>query len=199
MGSREAYVITASQLKAGIAVRIEGQVYKVLQAESKAGAGQQGGVVKTRMSNLVSGRVWEHNFRPDERLEEFEIERQAMEFLYSDAQNSVFMNPETFEQVEIPTASIGAGTEFLKEGMQLPVEFFEGQPVSVAMPESVEVRIADTAAPAHAQQDSTWKEATLENGIEVRVPLFIGPGELVRIDVQTGRYIERVREKKKVA
>jgi elongation factor P len=192
-------VISASQLRAGMAVRHEGQVYKVLQVESKAGAGQQGGVVKTRMSNLVSGRFWEHNFRPDERLEELEIERQTMEFLYSDNENSFFMNPDNFEQVEIPVTSLGTGARFLKEGVKVPVEFFEGRPISVVFPEFVEARIANTAAPVHAQQDSTWKEATLDNGVLVMVPLFIAPGEIVRVDVQTARYVERVREKKKIA
>lgn len=192
-------MITASQLRAGMAVRIEGQVYKVLHAEAKAGAGQQGGVVKTQMRNVASGRFWEPHFRPDLRIEDLEINRTNMDFLYSDAENCVFMNPDTFDQVEIPTASLGPAARFLREGVKAPVEFFEGQPISVAFPDSVEMRVADTAAPAHGQQDSTWKEATLDNGVQIMVPLFIGVGEIVRVDVETGRYIERVREKKKTA
>lgn len=182
-----------------MALRFEGQAYKILQVEMKAGGGQQGGTVKTRVRNLLTGRLWDHNFRPDERLEDLELEQQKMEFLYSDAANAYFMNPVTFEQTEIPLATLGEGSKFLKEGVSLPVEFFEGRPVSAALPDSVEIRVTDTADPIHAQQDSTWKEATLDNGVQIKVPLFIGPGELIRVDVESGRYLERVREKKKIA
>lgn len=192
-------MITASQLRAGMALRLEGHVYKILQVESKAGGGQQGGTVKTRVRNVITGRLWDHNFRPDERLDDLELEQQTMDFLYSDAENAVFMNPVTFEQTEISLATLGEGSRFLKEGVSLPVEFFEGRPVSVAFPDWVEMRVVDTADPVHAQQDSTWKEATLDNGVQIKVPLFIAPGEIVRVDFETGRYLERVREKKKTA
>jgi elongation factor P len=192
-------MITASQIRAGMALRIEGQVYKVLQVDVKAGGGQQGGTVKTQMRNVESGRIWEPHFRPDLRLEDLEVERKNMEFLYASSDDYVFMNPDTFDQIEIPAASLGEGARFLKEGVRIPVEFFQGKPISVAFPDFVELRVADTAAPAHGQQDSTWKEATLDNGVKIMVPLFIAPGELVRVNVETGRYLERVREKKKTA
>ncbi len=193
-------MVIASQLKAGMAVRIEGQVYKVLEVESKAGAGQMGGVVKTKLRNVESGRLWEPHFRPDIRIEELEVDRQVMEFLYRDDDNCVFMNPVNFEQVEVPRAALGPGESFLQEGTKVPVEFFEGRPISLVLPEVVEMRIADTTPPMHAGSDSAWKEATLENGMKLNVPLFIGPGELVRVDVESGRYIERIRlERKKGA
>jgi elongation factor P len=81
--------------------------------------------------------------------------------------------------------------------MLLPVEFFESEPISVIFPDIVEARVADTAPPVHAQQDSTWKQATLDNGLPVQVPLFIAPGEVVRVEVKTGRYIERARVERK--
>src|SRR5437879_4572398 len=89
----------ASELRAGMAVRIEGQIYKVLEAEFKTGAGQAGGVVRTKLRNAETGRIWEPHFRADEPLEELELERQTMEFLYNDADNCTFMNAETFDQV----------------------------------------------------------------------------------------------------
>lgn len=180
-------------------LRLEGQVFKVLQVESKAGGGQQGGTVKTRVRNVITGRLWDHNFRPDERLDDFELERQTMDFLYTDAENAFFMNPVTFEQIEMPLESLGEPARFLREGVSLPVEFYDGRPVSVAFPDWVELRVIDTADPIHAQQDSTWKEATLDNGVRIKVPLFIGPGELIRVEVESGHYLERVREKKKTA
>ena len=187
----------ASQLRAGMTVRIEGQIYKVLEAEFKAGAGQAGGVVKTKLRNVTSGRMWEPHFRPEERLEELELERQTMEFLYRDAENCTFMNPESFDQVEIPRAILGPAERFLKDGMQVPVEFFDGRPISMVLPAVIEARVADTAPPVHSQQDNTWKEATLDNGLQVKVPLFIAPDEIVRVDVETGRYLERVRMERK--
>ncbi len=192
-------MVIASQLRDGMAVRIEGQVFKVLEVDVKAGAGQQGGVVKTKLRNTSSGRLWEPHFRPDERLEDLELERHNMEFLYSDGGNCTFMNPRTYDQVEVPEAALGPGKDFLQAGVSVPVEFFDGRPISVVLPAVAEARIADTAPPMHSGQDSTWKEATLDNGLVIQVPLFIGTGELVRVDVRTGKYLERVREKRRSA
>jgi elongation factor P len=190
-------MISASQLRSGMVVRFEGQVYKVLEAEFKAGGGQAGGAEKTRLQNVSTGRLWDHNFRPDERLEDLELDSRRMEFLYSDGQNYVFMDPRSFEQVEITAATIGPATKFLQPGMELPVEFFDGRPISVVFPDVVEARIVDTAPPVHSGQDNTWKEAMLDNGEAIQVPLFIAPGEIVRVDVRTSRYLERVRMEKK--
>ena len=193
-------MVIASELRAGMVIRIEGQIYKVLEVESRAGAAKMGGVVKTKLINARSGRMWEPHFRPQERLEELELERRMMEFLFADGDNCTFMRPDNFEQLEIPAAIIGAGKAFLQPGMELPVEFFEGEPISVVFPDVAEARIASTAEPSHAPADGAWKEAILENGLAVRVPLFIGPGESVRVDVRTGRYVERARaERKRIA
>jgi elongation factor P len=81
--------------------------------------------------------------------------------------------------------------------MELPVEFFDGEPINVAFPEVAEARVASTAPPSHSQQDSAWKEARLENGLTVRVPLFIAPGETIRVDVRTCRYVERAHLERK--
>jgi elongation factor P len=120
-----------------------------------------------------------------------------MEYLYSDAENCIFMSPVSFEQVEVPRAALGPAEKFLNEGTKLPVEFFEGRPISIVFPDIVEARITETSPPMHSGQDSTWKQARLENGVQIQVPLFIAPGELVRVDVRTSRYVERVREVKK--
>jgi len=190
-------MVIASELRPGMVIRFEGQAYKVLDVESKAGAAKMGGVVKVKLSNVVSGRELEHHFRPQEKLDESELDRQNMEFLYSDEGSSTFMNPVSFEQVEIPSEMLGSAEPFLQPGMAVPVEFFEGKPVNVVLPQFVEIKVATTAPPIHAQQDSAWKEATLENGVEIKVPLFIGPDEIVRVDLKTGRYMDRVRAEKK--
>ena len=190
-------MVIASELREGMVIRIEGQVHKVLEVESKAGAAKMGGVVKTKLINARSGRMWEPHFRPQERLEELQLERRMMEFLYADGDTCTFMRPDTFEQIEIPNAILGTAKGLLQPGMELPVEFFEGEAISVVFPEVAEARVARTASPSHSQRDSAWKEAVLENGLAVRVPLFIAPGETVRVDLKTGRYVERGRPERK--
>ena len=190
-------MFTAAELKEGMVIRIEGQIYRVLEAESKAGTAKLGGVVKTKLSNVRSGHVWEPHFRPQERFEELQLERRMLEFVFAAGDTLTFMSPQTFEQFEVPKSVLGPVERFLRSGMQLSVEFFEGEPLSVAFPEVAEVRVAETTPPAHAQQETAWKEARLENGLSVQVPLFVGPNEMVRVEVKTGRYIERVRAERK--
>ena len=190
-------MVDASDLRGGMIIRIEGQIYKILEVASKAGAAKMGGMVKTKLTNLKTGRMWEPHFRPQERLEDLELERRTMQYLYAEGDVCTFMHPDTFEQVEISGSILGIGKEFLQPGMEMPVEFFEGEPISVVVPDVTEVRVAITSPPSHSQQDSAWKEATLENGLSIRVPLFIATGDTVRIDVRTGRYIERARAEHK--
>jgi elongation factor P len=190
-------MVIASDLREGSVIRVEGNVYRVLEVESKAGAAKMGGVVKVKLINVHSGRFWEPHFRPQEKLEDLELECHMMEFLYSASGACTFMRPDTYEQIEIPTAIVGPGEKFLQPGMELPVEFFDGEPISVVFPDVVEARVATTAPPSHSHQDSAWKQATLENGFDILVPLFLAPGETVRVEVKTGRYVERARIERK--
>ena len=193
-------MVLASELKPGIFLRIEKEIYKVLESESKAGSAKLGGVVKAKLYNVITGNLWEPHFRPLERLEDVEVERRMMEFLFADEETCTFMDPNTFEQVTVPNAILGQTFAFLQSGMELPMEFFEGRALSVVLPDIVETRVANTAPPAHSQQDSAWKDATLDNGFHIRVPLFIAPGEVVRVDVRDGHYVERARtERKRIA
>ncbi len=186
-------MVPASQLRAGMAVRYEGQIYKVLVADYHPGQGKMGGTTHARLKNLATGTLWEHSFRSDLKLEDLPVEKQEMEFLYTDADSCYFMNPETFEQVAVPMKVIGAQARFLRSEMRLQVEFVEGRPVSVLFPDIIEVRIADTAPPTHAQQDSTWKEAVLENGVQIMVPQFIKTGDVIRLDVENLKYVDRAK------
>jgi elongation factor P len=190
-------MVIASKLKSGIILRIEGEIYKVLEVESKAGAAKLGGVVKAKLTNMRTGSTWERHFRPQERLEDVELEQRNMEFLFSDADNCTFMNPENFEQIQITRAMVGPAEGFLQAGMLLPVQFFEGRPIGALLPNVAEARVATTASPSHGRQDSAWKEATLDNGVRIQVPLFIAPGEVVRVDVKAGRYVERAHGENK--
>jgi elongation factor P len=187
----------AIELKSGMAIRSEGRAYKVVEAEIKMRAGQIHNVVKFKLRDLDTGRLSELHVRPETRFEDLELDRQTMEYLYGDAESCTFMHPETFEQIEIPRSTIGPAAQFLQEGMKLPVELFEGRAVSIVLPQTVDLTVTETAPAVHSQQDSTLKEAKLENGVVVKIPLFIDTGETVRVEVETGRYIERVRADRK--
>ncbi|HZU27441.1 MAG TPA: hypothetical protein VFA04_18075 [Bryobacteraceae bacterium] len=188
-------MISASQLRAGMAVRYQGQTYRVLAADYHPGQGKMPGSTHTRLQNVATGTFWEHSLRPELKLEDLPVEKHPLEYLYADGDQHWFMNPETYEQVEIPNAAIGQHAAFLAPGMRFAVEFVEDQPVNVQFPDMLEVRIADTAPAAHQQQDSTLKPARLENGVEIMVPQFVRTDDLIRLDLQTLKYVDLVREK----
>jgi elongation factor P len=186
-------MVTASQLRCGVGIKFQGQRYRIVAAEYHPGQGQMGGVTHARLQNLDTGTFWEHSFRADLKVEEIPVEKQAMEFLYADGQQCCFMNPETFEQTEIPRATVGAKAAFLESGMRLNVEFVDSQPVSVLFPDVLEVKIADTAPPMHQTADATFKTAKLSNGLEVLVPQFVKTGDTIRLDLETMKYMDRVK------
>lgn len=186
-------MVVASQLRPGMALKVGGDLFKVVESTFHVGQGKMPGSVHAKLRNVLKGTFKELRFRPEERLEDTQFEKQEMEFLYSDTDSATFMNPKTFDQVSIPLEAIGEAEKFLKPEMAIPVEFSDGQPVSIVFPEAVEIKVETTAQPVHQQQDNTYKYATLENGLEVMVPHFIKPGEIVRIEVATRKYIDRVR------
>lgn len=184
---------TAAEIRAGMALRLDGTVYRVLGCEAHKGGGKMGGVVHARLQSIDSGGQTERRFRPEERVEAVDLQRRTLGYLYRDADCLIFMDPDSFDQIPVPAALLGPLADFLEENARLPVEFFEERPVRVVPPEFVDVRVASTAAPTRQGEKSTWKAATLENGIEVQVPLFIAPGDLIRVQVATRRYAERVK------
>lgn len=186
-------MIAASQLRAGTAIRFEGQLYKVLQAEYHPGQGKMGGVAHTRLRNLSTGTLWDHSFRADLKFEQVDLERIPMDFLFEDGGQCTFMSPDTLEQVMIAASVIGPQAALLQPEMRLTVEFVEGVPVSVQFPDILEVRVAETAPPVHQQVDNVWKPARLENNAEVMVPQFIKPGDLIRLDVGNMKYMDRAK------
>jgi len=189
-------MVLASQLRTGMAVRHEGQNYKVIAAEYHPGQGKMGGVSHVRLRNLDTATQWETSLRADLKLEELPLERKAMDFLYSDEGFCTFMDPVSCDQAEVPEALIGESVKFLTSEMRVSVEFLGEKAVSVQMPDFLEVRIDDTAPPIHAQNDSNWKTARLENGVEVMVPQFIKNGDMIRLDLAALKYMDRAKSAK---
>ncbi len=186
-------MITAQNMKPGMAIRHEGQIFRVIAADYHPGQGKMGGATHARLQNLATGSLWEHSFRADLKMEDLAVEKTPMDFLYAQGELFCFMNPETFEQVEIPAELLGDKAKLLQPELRVAVEFLEEQPISVLMPDVLEVRIEETAPPIHQQQDSTWKPATLAGGVEVMVPLFIKTGDFIRLDVQNLKYMDRAK------
>ncbi len=190
-------MLSASDLRTGMVITIDGEPFRVADAVYHIGQGKMPGSVHAKLQDVLKGTTKELRFRPEERLEETTLEKQQMEFLYSDSDSATFMNPQSFEQITIPLETIGPGHSFLTTEMVVPIEFYRGRPVSVLLPETVELKVQTTLPPIHQQQDSTYKSATLENGMEVMIPQFIAPGETIRIAVATGKYVERMRKEAK--
>jgi elongation factor P len=186
-------MVIASQLRPGMAIKYQGQDYKVVAAEYHPGQGKMGGSTHARLQNLSTWTFWEHSFRSDLKLDELPVQKQNLEFLYNDGEQFVFMDPDNYDQTEIPEATVGPRANFLQPGMRMGVEFINGRPVSVLFPDVLEVRIADTAPPTHQQADSTFKPAKLENGVEIMAPQFVKTGDVIRLDMNTMKYMDRVK------
>lgn len=182
----------ASELRPGMTIALEGTLYRVVEAVHHSGTAQQKGVVHARLRNLRTGVVAERRFRPEERLEEVALERRTLEYLYNDGEMFYFMDPDTYDQVPIPAAMIGDLEIFLQPNQRIPVEFHEGRPVAVVFPETVDLRVVQTSQPIRERESHVYKPAILENGLEVLVPQFIAEGDIVRINVYTRSYVDRV-------
>lgn len=190
-------MVAASELRSGMAIRVGGELYKVLSATYHAGGGQMGGVTHAKLRNLHTGAVRELRFRADETLEDVQLERRPMQVLYRDEEATHLMDTETFEQVSIENQRLGPAAAYLMEGGTVPVEFSEGRAVGVVFPDVVEVQVVETAPPTRSVgTENVWKEARLDNGLVIQVPPFIAPGEWIRVEVATGTYVERAKRKK---
>lgn len=188
-------MLTGSELRAGIAIRVEDTLYKVIKASYHSGQGKMGGITHAKLRNLGTGTIRERRFRADETVEDVTPERQNLQFLYKDDRLAHFMHPETFEPVDIENDRLGRAASFLTESMTIPVEFVDAQPVDIVFPDVVEMKVVDTTPAAHGGATNDWKEATLENGVTIMVPPFIASGDIVRINVERITYIERGKMK----
>ena len=185
-------MITASQLRTGMVIRHEGQTYKVLVADYHPGQGKMGGTAHTRLRNLGTGTVWEHSFRADLKLEDLPVERHPMEFLYQDGDSYCFMNTENYEQTHLSKDTLGDSVDYLTPNLQIKVEFYDGKPVGIELPQTVDLEVVETEPGLKsATASSVTKPAKLETGLVVQVPPFINEGEKIRVDTSEGAYMSR--------
>jgi elongation factor P len=188
-------MIVAREIREGQALRVGGELYKVIAVTHHSATGQQSGLVKATVRKMSTGHVSEMRWAPDDRVEDVELQRVGMQYLYADEDEVVFMHPETFDQVSLPRRALERYLPFLKEGTTVHVQFSEGVPVDLDLPKTVVLTVSSCGAGIRGRSENTMKEAILENGMTILVPQFIQPGDAVLVDIQTGEYLERVRSK----
>ncbi|MFD1629930.1 elongation factor P [Pseudopedobacter beijingensis] len=183
----------ASEIKNGNVLRFNGELVSVEEFIHRT-PGNLRAFYQARMRNVKTGKLVEYRFRTDEEVEICRVETNDYQYLYDDGDFFVVMDNNTFEQYNIPKHLFGASARFLKEGMNVIVAFESEEPIMAQAPHSVELEITYTE-PAVKGDTSTnaQKMATVETGVEIRVPLFINQGDKVKVDTATGAYIERVK------
>lgn len=184
-------MISSNDLRNGITIVIDGQLWTVVEfLHVKPGKGSA--FVRTRIKNNKSGATVERTFRAGEKLERATVDNRQMQMLYNDADGYHFMDQETFENITLQRELIGGPADFLKDGMIVDVQMHDGVPIGIDLPAHVELRIV-SADPGFRGDTATGasKPATLETGAVVQVPLFVNPGDVVRIDTRDRRYIGR--------
>lgn len=154
--------------------------------------GKGGAFVRTKLKNVLTGRVIERTFRSGERMEDARLETQTWQYLYNDGDLFHFMHKETYEQTEVGAAVVGDAKNWMKDNSDVNLTFYEGRVIFVTVPISVELTITQSDPGVQGDRASGGtKPATLETGVVIQVPLFVNEGEVVRVDTRTGAYIER--------
>jgi elongation factor P len=185
-------VINVGELRRGIAIEIDGQIYSVLEYQHiKMGRG--GAQVRLKLRNLRTGAIFDRTFPASEKFVRIRLERHPVQFLYHDGDLYHFMDQETYEERIVPREVLGDAIYYLKDGMQLELNYYGDEPIGVELPTSVELRVAQTDPGVRGDTAAGGtKPATTETGLVVQVPLFVNIGDVIRIDTRDGSYIERV-------
>lgn len=179
------------QLRPGMAITVDGDPYLILNAQhSKQARGS--GVCKTKIKNLLSGSILNKTFQGNDKLEPADLSHSKAQFLYGDGENYNFMNSETFEQFSLDNETIGDQANFLVDGMDVDIQSFEDNPIAVILPPKVDLEVTQTDPGVKGDTASGGtKPATLETGFVIQVPLFIDIGDKIRINTESGEYVER--------
>ena len=184
-------MININDIKNGMTVVIDGNIYLILEfLHVKPGKGPA--FVRIKLRNLRTGSTIEQTFNTNIKFEKAIIEKKPMQYLYSNGDMYNFMNMETYEQIDLSKDSLGYNAKFLKEGLEVEVTFYKGEVLGINLPEKIEYEVTETepAVKGNTATNAT-KEATLENGMTVKVPLFISAGEHVIVSTKDGKYDSR--------
>lgn len=184
-------MVTAGDFRNGVTFEMDGNVYSIIEFQHvKPGKGAA--FVRTKIRNVISGAVTEKTFNPNDKYPTAFIERKDMEYLYNDGDLYYFMDSETYEQLPISPNVLGDNFRFVKENMVCKVLSYKGNVFGIEPPNFVELRVTETEPGVKGDTaTNVTKPATLETGAEIKVPIFINEGEMIRVDTRTGEYMER--------
>ena len=184
--------IQATRLRKGMLIRMGGNLLRLLDVTHLT-PGKGHGFVQCRLRNLRTRSLTDHKFRSEDQVERAALDARRMQYLYADADAYNFMDTETFDQVVLTAETLGAAVDYLLPEAEITVEMFDGEPVGIQLPITVDLAVAETApAIKGATASAQLKPATLETGLVVQVPPFIASGDTVRVNTETGEYQSRV-------
>ena len=185
-------MIVATQIRKGMYIRHDNDLYRVVATEHVT-PGKGRGMVQAKIRHIKSGAIIDHRFRSGDRVDRVVLDETAMEYLYADGDAYHFMNGETFEQVALSSETLGDTVSYLIPNIKLNVQFWEGTPIGISPPLTVEMKVVETEpAIKGATVSNVGKPATMETGLIVQVPPFINEGDVVKVDTSSGAYVERV-------
>ena|SRR5215510_13197435 len=186
-------MISATQLRVGMIIVYEGNLYRVT-AVKHITPGNKRGFVQTKMKNLRTGLGTENKFRSEDRIENATLDTRSMQYLYGDGDQHTFMDTETYDQVTLAAADVGDLLAYLLPSQIVEIEFFDGKPIGISPPSTVDLEVVETEPTMKgATATASYKPAKLETGVTVQVPPFIQVGDRVRVDPSDGSYLERVK------
>jgi elongation factor P len=184
-------MIASTQLRPGMVVKFNNELHSVFSMVHRT-PGNLRGFVQAKMRNLRTGSMMEHRFSSEDKVERVALDEHEMEYLYDDGEYYYFMNTENYEQMHLTKDMLGDGVLYLIPQLRVTVEFYEGKPISVELPPSVEMTVVETEPGLKGSTVSNvTKPAKMDTGLVVQVPGFVNPGERIRISTSGGTYLER--------
>ena len=186
-------MVKATQLRPGMIIRHEGNLYTVFSVEHRT-PGNKRGSMQTKMRNLRTGSIIDYRFRAEDFVERAIVDEVEFEYLYGDGEGYHFMNTQTFEQISLTSDVLGEAVYYLIGNMQVKLEFYEGKPIGVVLPDTVDLTVVETEPTVQkATASAVMKPAKLETGLTIQVPPFISAGDKVRVDTSESRYVQRAQ------
>jgi len=185
--------MSPNEIKKGTVIRYEGNLWAVTDFQ-RVSPGKGSSFVRTKMKNLSSGKVVENNFKSAESLDFEEVQYRKMQYLFNDGTFYTFMDNQNYEQVSLSAADVGEDVKYLKEGMDVTIVMHDTTPLTVDLPKKVQYIVKETepAVKGDTASGNVTKDAVLDNGLKVRVPIFVGEGDEIVINTEDGSYSERV-------
>jgi len=184
-------MLSATQLRPGMVIKFNKELYSVFSMTHRT-PGNLRGFVQAKMRSLRTGSMTEHRFSSEDKVEKAVLDQQDMEYLYDDGEYFYFMNTESYEQMHLTKELLGDATNYLIPQLKVSVEFYEGKPISVELPPSVDMTVVETEPGLKgATVSNVTKPAKMETGLVVQVPPFISEGEKIRVNTSEGTYQER--------